>query len=90
MKNKPPRDERSFSTDRVVGANRIFERDVLLSDGPRKEPRVRASIIGDKKLTARDSVTRRNASDTSKSARGVKPERGLLNKQPQHMSVPRA
>ena len=51
MKNKPP-----GVTDRLVDANRLFERDVLLQE-PRREPRVRSSIIGDKKLTARDSVT---------------------------------
>jgi len=51
MKNKPP-----GVTDRLVDANRLFERDVLLQE-PRREPRVRTSIIGDKKLTARDSVS---------------------------------
>ena len=51
MKNKPP-----GVPDRLVDANRLFERDVLLQE-PRREPRVRTSIIGDKKLTARDSVT---------------------------------
>jgi cell division protein FtsQ len=50
MKNKPP-----GVTDRLVDANRLFERDVLLQE-PRREPRVRTSIIGDKKLTAHDGV----------------------------------
>ena len=50
MKNKPP-----AVSDRLVDANRLFERDVLLQE-PRREPRVRASIIGDKKLTAQDAV----------------------------------
>jgi cell division protein FtsQ len=50
MKNKPP-----GVPDRLVDANRLFERDVLLQE-PRREPRVRTSIIGDKKLTARDAV----------------------------------
>lgn len=63
MKNKPPKDERSIPTNRVVGANRLFERDVLLSDGPRKEPRARSSVIGDKKLTARDAVSRKPGDD---------------------------
>lgn len=57
MKNKPPQTDRPAVSDRLVGANRLFERDVLLQDGPRREPRVRASIIGDKKLTARDAVS---------------------------------
>ena len=38
------------------------ERDVLL-DMPRKEPRVRTSIIGDKKLTTRDAFERRDSSE---------------------------
>jgi len=72
MKNKPPKNERSIPTDRVVGANRLFERDVLLNDGPRKEPRVRSSIIGDKKLTARDAVgSRQNTDKSTHVARGV-------------------
>jgi cell division protein FtsQ len=56
MKNKPPQFERPAVSDRLVGANRLFERDVLMQDEPRREPRVRSSIIGDKKLTARDAV----------------------------------
>lgn len=72
MKNKPPKNERSIPTDRLVGGNRLFERDVLLSDGPRKEPRVRSSIIGDKKLTARDAVgVRQNTDKSTHVARGV-------------------
>ena len=63
MKNKPPKNESKIPTDRVVGGNRLFERDVLLNDGPRKEPRVRSSIIGDKKLTARDAVGERQNTD---------------------------
>ena len=51
MKNKPP-----AVSDRLVDANRLFERDVLLQE-PRREPRVRSSIIGDKKLTAQDVVS---------------------------------
>lgn len=57
MKNKPPHTDRPAVSDRLVGANRLFERDVLLQEGPRREPRVRASIVGDKKLTARDAVS---------------------------------
>lgn len=62
MRNKTPDTDRAKSkdrpavSDRLVGANRLFERDVLLQDEPRREPRVRASIIGDKKLTVRDAV----------------------------------
>lgn len=59
MKSKPPRtpsdNQTGSSLDRVVGANRLFELDVLM-DAPRREPRVRSSIIGDKKLTANDTV----------------------------------
>ena len=58
MKNKPPRDDRPLATDRLVGVKRQFERDVLL-DEPRREPRVRSSVIGDKKLTARDAGEKR-------------------------------
>lgn len=57
MKNKPPHTDRPAVSDRLVGANRLFERDVLLQEGPRRESRARASIIGDKKLTARDAVS---------------------------------
>ena len=65
MKNKPPLNshgdhqgiDRPPVSDRLVGANRLFERDVLMQDEPRREPRVRSSIIGDKKLTARDAVS---------------------------------
>ena len=81
MKNKPPRtpstQETSSSLDRVVGVNRLFERDVLM-DAPRREPRVRASIIGDKKLTANDTV--KSASAVPKNAtkssgmRGAEPK----------------
>lgn len=63
MKNKPPKNESKIPTDRVVGGNRLFERDVLLNDAPRREPRVRSSIIGDKKLTARDAVGERQNTD---------------------------
>ncbi len=56
MKRKSPPTDAPAVSDRLVGANHLFERDVLLQDGPRCEPRVRASIIGDKKLTARDAV----------------------------------
>jgi len=56
MKNKPPKVDRPAVSDRLVGANRLFERDVLLQESPRRESRTRASIIGDKKLTARDAV----------------------------------
>jgi|GEM_PF-226203 len=51
MKNKPP-----AVSDRLVDANRLFERDVLFQE-PRRETRARSSIIGDKKLTARDAVS---------------------------------
>lgn len=64
MKNKPPVNDRPAVSDRLVGANRLFERDVLLQDEPRREPRVRSSIVGDKKLTARDAVSIKK-SDTS-------------------------
>ncbi|RYY03596.1 MAG: FtsQ-type POTRA domain-containing protein [Gammaproteobacteria bacterium] len=62
MKNRPPVNDRPAVSDRLVGANRLFERDVLLQDEPRREPRVRASIIGDKKLTARDVPVARKES----------------------------
>lgn len=61
MKNKPPHIDRPAGSDRLVGANRLFERDVLMQDEPRREPRVRSSVIGDKKLTARDAVPVNNA-----------------------------
>lgn len=61
MKNKPPQTDRPAATDRLVGANRIFERDVLLQESPRRESRARSSIIGDKKLTARDAVSAQKA-----------------------------
>ncbi|MET0357572.1 MAG: cell division protein FtsQ/DivIB [Cellvibrio sp.] len=51
MKSKPP-----AVSDRLVDANRLFERDVLLQE-PRREARARVSVIGDKKLTARDAVS---------------------------------
>ena len=72
-RNKPPRDEKPSSTSRLVDANRLFERDILL-DAPRREPRLRASIIGDKKLTARDVVTK-NSTNGKKSSggRGAEP-----------------
>jgi len=63
MKNKSPNNkntsgnERSGVSDRLVGANRLFERDVLMQDEPRREQRSRSSLIGDKKLTARDAVS---------------------------------
>ena len=57
MKNKPPHVERSPVSDRLVGANRLFERDVLMQDEPRREPRVRSSIIGDKKLKRLPKIT---------------------------------
>ncbi|GGY62792.1 hypothetical protein GCM10011613_02900 [Cellvibrio zantedeschiae] len=57
MKNKPPQTDRPIVSDRLVGANRLFERDVLLQESPRRESRAKASIIGDKKLTARDAVS---------------------------------
>jgi cell division protein FtsQ len=57
MKNKPPVTDRPAVSDRLVGANRLFERDVLLQSEPRREPRVRSSVIGDKKLTAQDAVS---------------------------------
>jgi cell division protein FtsQ len=57
MKNKPPASDRPAVSDRLVGANRLFERDVLLQSEPRREPRVRSSVIGDKKLTAQDAVS---------------------------------
>jgi len=63
MKNKSPNNkntsgnERSGGSDRLVGANRLFERDVLMQDEPRREQRSRSSLIGDKKLTARDAVS---------------------------------
>ncbi|HWV14082.1 MAG TPA: cell division protein FtsQ/DivIB [Cellvibrio sp.] len=77
MKNKPPKDERINASDRLVGANRLFERDVLMSEGPRREPRTRSSIIGDKKLTARDAVARAPKSETSKPVeRSPRSERG--------------
>ncbi len=41
------------------------ERDVLL-EAPGKEPRVRASIVGDKKLTARDAFDQRVAAEQKK------------------------
>jgi cell division protein FtsQ len=63
MKNKPPHNDRPAVSDRLVGANRLFERDVLLQDGPRRESRVRASIVGDKKLTARDAVAVKKTED---------------------------
>jgi len=65
MKNKSPDNGRSKDkdrppvSDRLVGAHRLFERDVLMQETPRREPRVRASIIGDKKLTARDAFSAR-------------------------------
>ena len=52
MKSKTPFDH-SFINSSLDG-----ERDVLM-DTQRKEPRVRASIIGDKKLTTRDAFERR-------------------------------
>jgi cell division protein FtsQ len=61
MKNKPPQMDNPGVSDRLVGANRLFERDVLMQQSPRRESRVRASIVGDKKLTARDAVTLKNA-----------------------------
>ena len=57
MKNKPPVNDRPAVSDRLVGANRLFERDVLLQSEPRSERRVRSSVIGDKKLTAQDAVS---------------------------------
>ena len=71
MKNRPPLNgnthgnnqdaDRPVVSERLVGANRLFERDVLLQDQPRREPRVRSSIIGDKKLTAGDAVSAKKA-----------------------------
>ncbi len=60
LKRKPSTAERAAATgsavtDRLVDANRLFERDVLL-DEPRRQPKARSSIVGDKKLTARDAV----------------------------------
>ncbi len=52
MKSKTPFDH-SF-----INSSQDGERDVLM-DTQRKEPRVRASIIGDKKLTTRDAFERR-------------------------------
>lgn len=71
MKNKSARDDSDHSHgsnhigqttdrpavfDRLVGANRLLERDVLMQESPRREPRARASIVGDKKLTAKDAA----------------------------------
>ncbi len=56
MKNKTPIGERPGVSDRLVGANRLFERDVLMQESPRRESKPRSSVIGDKKLTARDAV----------------------------------
>jgi len=71
MKNIPPYLERSPVSDRLVGANRLFERDVLMQDEPRREPRVRSSIIGDKKLTARDAVPVNNFGEKTAGAKKV-------------------
>ncbi len=56
MKSRPPQSDSSGVSSRLVDANRIFEQDVLLQ-APRREKSPRSSIIGDKRLTARDSVT---------------------------------
>lgn len=76
MKNKPPQADRPAVSDRLVGANRLFERDVLLQDEPRREPRVRASIIGDKKLTARYAVS----SNRTETKANVRKENRLLGR----------
>lgn len=74
MKRKSPQSDRPGVSDRLVGANRLFERDVLMQDEPRREPRVRASIIGDKKLTANGSASVKrtsNQAEYSKESRSV-------------------
>jgi cell division protein FtsQ len=81
MKNKPPPLDRPPVSDRLVGANRLFERDVLLQEGPRREPRVRSSIIGDKKLTARDAVSVKKADVKKADAKAeVRKENRLLGR----------
>lgn len=77
-KDKTQGTDRSSATDRLVDANRLFERDVLLSSEPRREAKVRTSIIGDKKLTARDAFERRASTDrgaTVEPSVSVKPNR---------------
>lgn len=61
MKSKTPKTDRPAVSDRLVGANRLFERDVLMQESPRRESKVKTSIVGDKKLTARDAVGAKKA-----------------------------
>jgi cell division protein FtsQ len=80
LKSKSPAAERPAVTDRLVDANRLFERDVLLEE-PRRESKPRSSIIGDKKLTARDAVTEKPAEAKVASKQKVAVGRPLVPKQ---------
>lgn len=85
MKNKPPLNNQGIDhpgvSDRLVGANRLFERDVLMQGEPRREPRVRSSIIGDKKLTARDAAPVSKAGEKKADAKTeVRKENRLLGR----------
>ena len=81
MKNKPPPLGHPPVSDRLVGANRLFERDVLMRDETRREPRVRSSIIGDKKLTAGDAVSVKKADAKKADAKTeVRKENRLLGR----------
>lgn len=81
MKNKPPRKDSPLASDRLVGANRLFERDVLMQGEPRREPRVRSSIIGDKKITASGAVSSRGSvGRITGVGRGAEPKRAIDKK----------
>jgi hypothetical protein len=80
LKSKSPAAERPAVTDRLVDANRLFERDVLLEE-PRRQSKPRSSIIGDKKLTARDVVTEKPVATKTASKQKVAVGRPLVPKQ---------
>jgi cell division protein FtsQ len=71
MKNRPPKDDRPAVSDRLVGANRLFERDVLLQE-PARAARPRTSIIGDKKISAQGVVSGGTSRDKLDSPRARK------------------
>lgn len=85
LKRKTSTTERAAATERLVDANRLFERDVLL-DEPRRQPRARSSIVGDKKFTARDAV-KEKTSTTNASKPAVATGRPLIAKQADSVSV---
>lgn len=85
LKRKTSTTERAAATERLVDANRLFERDVLL-DEPRRQPKARSSIVGDKKFTARDAV-KEKTSTTNASKPAVATGRPLIAKQADSVSV---